>query len=193
MKKKFSLRSQLIIILLIFIVGILGLVYIFQTTFLDDFYKTNKIKTIENVGKNVASSIGDDDLEDFVDQVSMSNEVCVRVVSNSDEYNYVGACTLRGLDNMTINMIANEVIETDNQEKLFDDFHYQRRMDERPEDVYIFAKLIQYNNENIMVLVSSGITPLDATINTLKSQYMIIVGIVFVMTLILPQPLPRVF
>ena len=191
MKKKFSLRSQLIIILLIFIVGILGLVYIFQTTFLDDFYKTNKIKTIENVGKNVASSIGDDDLEDFVDQVSMSNEVCVRVVSNSDEYNYVGACTLRGLDNMTINMIANEVIETDNQEKLFDDFHYQRRMDERPEDVYIFAKLIQYNNENIMVLVSSGITPLDATINTLKSQYMIIVGIVFVMTLILALILSR--
>ena len=191
MKKKFSLRIQLVLILLAFVAGLLGLVYFVQTTFLDDFYKTNKIKSIENVGRSVASLVGEDDIDETIEHVAMSNEVCVRVVSNNDEYNYVGACTLRGLDNMTINRIANEVIQTDENEKLFDDFHYQRRPDEPPENVYIFAKLFEIDQEKVMVMVSSGITPLNTTISTIKSQYIIIVAIVVAMTLVLALFLSR--
>ena len=179
------------LILLAFIVGSLGLVYFFQTTFLDGFYKANKIKAVESVGRSVATAIGEDDIEEVIEHVAMSNEVCVRIVSNNENYNYSGACTLRRLDNMTINMIAGEVLNTENSEKLFDDFHYQRRTDETPEDVYIFAKLIDYNNEKIMILVSSGITPLNSTISTIKSQYIIIAGIVILMTLVLALILSR--
>ncbi|MBR3250236.1 MAG: HAMP domain-containing histidine kinase [Erysipelotrichaceae bacterium] len=178
-------------ILLVFVTGSLGLVYFVQTTFLDDFYKVNKIKSIENVGKSVASLVGDDDIEETIEHVAMSNEVCVRVVSNKEKYNYTGACTLRGLDNNAINMIANEVVNTENSEKLFDDFHYQRRPNEKPEDVYIFAKLFEVNKENVMVMVSSGITPLNATISTIKSQYLIIVVIVIAMTIVLALILSR--
>ena len=178
-------------ILLAFVVGSLGLVYFVQTTFLDDFYKTNKIKSIENVGRNVASLVGESDMDESIEHIAMSNEVCVRVVSNNEEYSYTGACTLRGLDNMTINMIANEVMNTEDSEKLFDDFRYQRRPDEQPENVYIFAKLFEVNQEAVMVMVSSGITPLNATISTIKSQYLIIVAIVVVMTLVLALILSR--
>ena len=191
MKKKSSLRTQLVLILLAFVVGSLGLVYFVQTTFLDDFYKANKIKSIENVARNVVSLVGEEDIEESIEHVAMSNEVCVRVVSNNDKYSYTGACTLRGLDNMTINMIAGEVLQTEENEKLFDDFHYQRRPDEQPEDVYIFAKLFEVNQENVMVLVSSGITPLNATISTIKSQYLIIAAIVVAMTVVLALILSR--
>ncbi|MBO7698312.1 MAG: hypothetical protein J6S38_04670, partial [Erysipelotrichaceae bacterium] len=126
MKRKFSLRTQLLLILLVFVVGLLGLVYYFQTTFLDDFYKTNKMKTLISVGKNVAEIVSDGDIDETIEYLGMSNEVCIRVVSNNEKYNYTGACTLRGLDNMTINMIANETMKSEDGEKLFDDFHYQR-------------------------------------------------------------------
>ena len=172
-------------ILLVFVVGLLGLVYYFQMTFLDDFYKTNKMKTLISVGKNVAEIVSDGDIDETIEYLGMSNEVCIRVVSNNEKYNYTGACTQRGLDNMTINMIANETMKSEDGEKLFDDFHYQRPREEKPEDVYIFAKFFQINEENVMVMVSSGITPLDATISTIKSQYLIIVSIVFVMTIVL--------
>lgn len=191
MKKKSSLRVQLVVIMLLFVAGLLGLVYFVQTTFLDDFYKANKIKSIENVGRNVATLVGENDMDYTIEHVAMSNEVCIRVVSNNDEYSYTGACTLRGLDNMTINRIANEVAISDSSEKLFDDFHYQRRPDEKPEDVYIFAKLFEINTEKVMVLVSSGITPLNATISTIKSQYLIIAGVVVAMTLVLALILSR--
>ena len=181
----------MVLILLAFVVGSLGLVYFVQTTFLDDFYKANKIKSIENVARNVVSLVGEEDIEESIEHVAMSNEVCVRVVSNNDKYSYTGACTLRGLDNMTINMIAGEVLKTEENEKLFDDFHYQRRPDEQPEDVYIFAKLFEVSQENVMVLVSSGITPLNATISTIKSQYLIIAAIVVAMTVVLALILSR--
>ena len=185
MKKKASLRLQVTLILLLFVMGVMGLVYFVQTTFLDDFYKANKVKSLQSVTNNVAGLIGESDFDELIDHIGMSNEVCVRVVSNNEEYCYTGACTLRGIDYNTINMIAVEVNETENKEKLFDDFRYQRNFMEKPEDVYIFAKMITYNDETIMIMTSSGVTPLNTTISTLKSQYLLIAAILIVMTLIL--------
>ncbi|MBR0418206.1 MAG: HAMP domain-containing histidine kinase [Erysipelotrichaceae bacterium] len=191
MKKKFSLRFQLIAILLVFVVAVMGLVYFVQTTFLDDFYKANKVKSLQSVGYSVASLIGDDDMEEAIEYISMSNEVCVRIVSNEDDLNYTGACTLRSFDNEIINMIAAEVSQTDAQEKLYDNFHYQRHFLDRPEDVYIFAKLMTYDDDPVMIMVSSGISPLNTTISTIKSQYLLILAIIIVMTLILALILSR--
>lgn len=185
MKKKFSLRVQLLFVMFAFVIAVLGLVYIFQTGFLDTFYKNNKIKSIQNVGRDIAENINTDDFSDYIEKTSMSNEVCIRTVSNNESYSYTGACTLRGLDNNLIDLIATETQSSDNSEKLFDDFKYQRRFDEKPEDVYIFSKLITIDDELILILVSSGITPLDATISTIRSQYLVIIGIVAVMTTIL--------
>ena len=190
MKKKSSLRLQLILIMLLFIVAVLSIIYLFQTSFLDTFYKKNKISTLMNVGRNVASYIGNDDMDDLLDQVGMSNEVCVRIVSNDEDLCYTGACTLRNLDNYTINMIAAETIEN-GDEKMFDDFRYQRPFDSRPEDILIFAKMLDYGDEKVMVLISSAITPLNVTISTLKSQYFIIVLIVIGMSVILALLLSR--
>ncbi|MBO4358431.1 MAG: HAMP domain-containing histidine kinase [Erysipelotrichaceae bacterium] len=190
MKKKYSLRVQLILFLLLFVVAILGFVYLFQTSYLDDFYNRNKIKTLYSVGNDIVSYIGSDELDDVIDQTGMSNEVCVRVISNNEKYSYTGACTLRNLDNMTINMIASETLENGN-EKLFDDFRYQRPFDDRPENVYIYSKLIKYNNEDVMILVSSGISPLNVTISTLKSQYIFIAAIVVVMSVLLALLISR--
>lgn len=185
MKKKYSLALQLTVILLAFVVSVMGLVYFVQTTFLDDFYKANKIKSLRSTGENVALLVGEDDFDELIEHLSMSNEVCVRVVSNDPDLSYTGACTLRGIDNATVNAIASEVDETAEKEKLFDNFRYQRHFMDKPEDVYIFAKLLTYDEKTVMVMVSSGITPLSTTISTIKSQYLLILAIILLMTLLL--------
>lgn len=175
--------------MLVFVVGILGLIYLFQTTFLDDFYSKSKINTIENVANKISNSIASNKLEDVIDETSMSSEVCVRVVSTNPKHNVVKACTLSSLDNHIINSIANETNANGGQ-KLFDKFKY-RGIDMETNDIYIFAKLVQTSTENTMVLVSSMITPLSATISTLKSQYLWIVMIVVVMAVLLALLLSR--
>ncbi len=183
MKKKFSFRIELIIFLLIFVLSILGLIYFFQTTFLDSFYKDSKINVLENIASEVKLSIENDDLDDYMDQITISNEVCVRVVSNNSKYNNVGACSLKNLDFNTINDIAKQTSDNGG-DKLFDLFRYHVNSDSEL-DIYIYSKLFDINDETVMVLVSTMITPIGATISTIKSQYVIIVGIVVVMTIIL--------
>ena len=183
MKKKFSLRIELIIFLLIFVLSILGLIYFFQTTFLDSFYKESKINVLENIASEVKLSIENDDLDDYMDQITISNEVCVRVVSNNSKYNNVGACSLKNLDFNTINDIAKQASDNGG-DKLFDLFRYHVNS-ESELDIYIYSKLFDINDETVMVLVSTMITPIGATISTIKSQYVIIVGIVVIMTIIL--------
>lgn len=190
MKKKYSLRVQLILFLLIFIVAVLGFVYLFQTKFLDSFYISNKIKTLQSITDDVSQYIGQDDMDRILDQVGMSNEVCVRVVSNNDKYSYEGACSLRNLDSMTINKIANETIEAGN-EKLFNDFKYQRPHASNPERIYIYTRVLQINSELLMIMTSTAITPLNATISTLKSQYLIIALIVVAMSILLALLISR--
>lgn len=189
MKRKFSLRTQLIIIVLVFVVGLLGLTYLFQTTFLDDFYSKSKVLMIKSSANKVANYIDSNKLEDVIDEVSMSNEVCVRVISNDPRYNVIKACTLSNLDSLTINRIADETM-ANNGEKLFDNYKY-RSASMETNDIYIYSKMVKLNGQYIMVLVSSLITPLTATISTIKSQYIIIVVVVVLMALLLALLLSR--
>ena len=189
MKKKFSLRIQLIAILIIFVVGILGLTYLFQTTFLDNFYKQSKISTIENVANKISDNIASDNIDDVIDELSMSSEVCARVVSNDPKYNITKACTLSSIDDATINRIADETVKNGG-EKLFDNLIY-KGVDMQRSDIYIYSKMLKTNNEYTMVLVSSIISPLTATISTIKSQYIVISTIVIVMAILLALLLSR--
>ncbi len=190
MKRKFSLRVQLLGILMVFVLAIVGLIYFVQTTFLDDFYMRYKVSSLKSVAQDIGDLVGEDDTEEIFDHLGMNNEVCIRLVSNDENYCYSGACTLRNLDHNTINLIASETVESGG-EKLFDNFRYQHRFNDRPEDVYIYAKMINYDQKDILILVSSGITPLNTTIATLKSQYLLIVGIILLMTLILALSISR--
>ena len=172
-----------------FVVGVLGLTFLFQTSFLDFFYKKEKINTIENVANRIGSGLSTNNIEDVIDEISMSSEVCVRIVSNDQRYNVTRACTLKTLDNDTLNRMADDTIKNGG-EKLFDNFKYQSP-DLTTEDIYIYAKMINHDNQYSMILVSSMITPIAATISTLKSQYIIIVIIVLIMAIILALLLSR--
>lgn len=192
LKKRLSLRKQLLIILLAFIVLILGIIYFFQTNFLDDFYRKSKENTLEQVADNIAYSLYEEDTNSYFESVGLSNEVCVRIVSNNNKYNNPGACILRSVDSNTINSIYRDV-ENNNGSKMFynfvsyDGFPIAREV----KDMLVYGKSININDSPVLILVSSIITPLNATISTIKSQYFIIALIVVVATIILALIISR--
>lgn len=171
---------------------VLGLIYFFQTTLLDGFYKNNKIASIEITARNIAYSLADDELIDVLKKETFSNEVCVRIVSDSLNlvgYNENKACALGQLNQYQIDSIKNEVASNDN-EKLFDNYRFVTRPGEF-QDIYIFGKISKVDDEDVLVLVSSSIVPMDATINTISDQYKLIVLIVVLATVILALILSR--
>ncbi|MDO4199047.1 MAG: HAMP domain-containing sensor histidine kinase [Erysipelotrichaceae bacterium] len=191
MKKKFSLRMQVTVILFVFVAAVLGLIYIFQTVYLNDFYSSEKKSLLKNIANNVAETIALNESSDFDFEYGMSNEVCIRTVSNVDKYNNDCHCSLKDMNVDTINEIASQTIDAGG-DKLFDQFVYISRRDGVRNDLYIYAKYLTVNEDVVLVMVSSMITPLDITISTIKSQYLVIVGIVIIMTLILAFLISRI-
>ena len=200
MKKKYSLRLQVLIIFVLFILSVLGLIYVVQTQFLEGFYRSEKIKTLESTAQLVMESMySADELEDVLDEISISNEVCVRVVSNNeiiDNMNKNNVCALRRLNMNEINDIASDVVENGGT-KLFDNY-FLFMNDGRPggkipndmppemnSNTYIYGLMTVYDNDDVLILVSSIISPLAATISTIRSQFLSIVVIVLIATIIL--------
>ena len=190
MKKRFSLRNHILITLIAFVLVLLGLIYLFQTVFLDDFYKANKIKQIKTFANEISENITSNDIDELIDKSMLSGEVCVRIVSNNYYLNRTGACALKNLDAYSINEIASDALRN-NGEVLYDDYVYNVPDLGINSGVYIFGKYITINHNDILILVSSLTTPLNATIQTLNNQYILIVGIVIVLTIILAFILSR--
>lgn len=184
MKKKTSLTFKVTLLLFVFVGMVLGLIYMFQTVFLDDFYTKQKTDTLKNISRIVESHMNEPYKEEKYAELSMSNEVCIRIISNSEKYSYTGGCFLKDMDVETINHVAEDAIKNGG-EKLFDDFKYVSRFDKRTDDLYLVARYIEKGDSVSLIMVSSIVTPLDVTVKTLKSQYGMIVAIVIVMTALL--------
>ena len=182
MKKRFSLRSQIFLIITVSMFLIIGFIYLFQTAFLENFYKIQKIETISNIGNLIAEHLDEKNLPDKLEQMQLNNEVCVRVISGKSDVTG-NACALNRLDKAQIASIYMETLASGG-EKLFSNYRFIVAMGE-PRDLYIYAKTTTYGSEEILILVSSLVSPLGATVETLKSQYPFVASIVVVMILLM--------
>ncbi|MBQ1477076.1 MAG: HAMP domain-containing histidine kinase [Erysipelotrichaceae bacterium] len=195
MKRKSSLRTQILVSLLLFILLVLGLIYVFQTGFLDDFYKKEKISSLISTAEKIEQEIlKEEDLEDVIDGYVFSNEVNVRLISNNEdirELDQRSAGPLRGLDLMTIFQME-KTVEENGGSYLFDNYQYRMGPDSFL-DIYIYAKDITYEEDDVLLLVSTMVTPLAATISTIRSQFLMIAVIVILTTVVLALLLSKLF
>ena len=191
MKKKISLRSQIFIVLIFFAVFVLGLIFVFQNFFLDDFYKNNKIKIIERTGDSIANNLNNDDFKNYLENLTFDEDVCIRIISSGVNITGVSqrsACPLVNLSNYQMNEIANETQENGNA-KLFDNYKLSNN---DKNNLYIYSKLASTGAYKVLILVSSIVTPLTATVATINNQYLVIIAIVILATLLLALFLSKI-
>lgn len=184
LKKTVSFRTQLILILTVSALLIVGLTFLFQTFFLDDFYIKHKTDEIIETGEYIAQSIGSDELESRIRERSMNNEVCVYVLSTDEAISAASSRNMCALGLLRYEQTA-EILETTLKEggaHLFTD--YQVGRDEH-QKAYIYARMVEDDDENTFVLVSAMIAPLGATIATLQDQFWVIAAIVLIITVLL--------
>ena len=75
---------------------------------------------MEETAHNISSNLKDEDLRSVLNNETISNEVCVRIISNSINvvgYNDNNACALGQLNERQIINIAKEVSENNNQKE----------------------------------------------------------------------------
>ena len=194
MKKQISLRWKILIYLLSFVFAMIFLIWLFQTAFLDTFYKSIKTKNLNDVAVQLTSSLGNkEDIQQTIDTLSSDNEVCIRVVQfvNLDfipsEVQYVSqdrsACAVARLSGEQVVDYWQKARENNGRyqvetiEVIPMGFGSQFPFKETGNRDIVLAKAV---NHDALILISTRISPVNSTIETLTVQLMFITGIIVI-------------
>lgn len=168
-------------ILVVFIGLMLALILFLQTTFLDGTYKNNKIAYLKDTAALIDEGIQNDDILSVLEDISFSNEVCVRVITDAvgfTTYQEASSCALGKLSNKQLNKIVTTTFDNGG-EALFDSNSSNIK------NAYIYSKLSKVNDENVLIMLSTSIVPLQSTIDTMYDQFNIIIIVVVIATILL--------
>lgn len=192
---------------------LLGLLWLFQTVYLDEFYKNIKTNELEDACESVVAVLDDVNANEAIEAIGASYDVCVRV---TDAY---GNDIYESEQNMQCNVhklrrdqllrlitearanggsyqakVENEVPDffkyndkgiTDMENLLGKDmFVNMPRMTEM-ESIISVEIVRSLSGQELVVMVNTIITPVDATVHTLRIQLIYISIIMVVLSLII--------
>ncbi len=102
LKNKVSIKWKLFGYLVVFVGFMLVLLWLFQTVFLESFYKAIKTQNIKSTAESIVRNIDNDDLDSLIENLSKRNETCIRIVdenfANLYSYESVAECTIHKMN-----------------------------------------------------------------------------------------------
>ncbi len=192
-----GIRYKLFACFAIFIALTLTLLWVLQVVFLDDFYKMSKINMIKKTATAITYNLNKstDKLQTLVTRMSQEGELCIVVYDLNDSGAYLAdsdvlvGCLVHKLmphDRYRMCMSALEaggesleLFEGDifrNNE--YSDDHFQGNVPQSDPGLYdslIYIRVKQNNiGHNIAIMINGTIAPVDATVQTLINQMLII-------------------
>ena len=180
----------------------LVVLWLFQTVFLDSFYRRIKISQIEKLSLTISNQLGSDDFESNVIQLARDNEFCVLVVNRRGEVLHsiegVLDCVIhRGLPPSGFLDLVNKADSNGGMylEKL-QSMVYQsviaidtiRRFPPpriNSTDSMIHVRRVASGRENVYIILNSNIVPVLATVETLRIQLVYISIVLIALALFL--------
>ncbi len=204
--KKISIKWLVFGGLLMFVAVILCLLWLFQTVFLESFYEKIKTDEIKNVAVEVCSDIDKDDIYRRITDVAGKYGVCVIVMDeNGNIFSSAEGSFLCAIHKMTQSeRVHFATLAKDNggvYSTVFDldHFEYENGFSSFSNSEnkgltkgILYVQIVNSANNRYAIMLNSQITPVDATVSTLRVQLLIITGIVIVLAIVLSFVIMRV-
>ena len=76
---KLSIKWKIFIYMLGFTAVLLGLLWLFQTVYLDEFYKKIKTNELEDACESIVAVVDDANAKEAIEAIGASYDVCIRV------------------------------------------------------------------------------------------------------------------
>lgn len=192
MKKQINLKWQLILYILVFLFGVLGLIFTFQLVFLQEFYTNSKINSIKTVSQNIGQSLPfleeDSTLKYFQEQ-ARDYDVCIRINYTGDlgtksyTVDNLKGCSLVTMTSSEVYELMNETIDNGgtllteevvlndiNRLNTFLNANIPVQYIESDTESYIYSAIYENDEYQAVVMVSTFVEPLSATVTTLRDQ-----------------------
>lgn len=193
-RRRLSLKLKLIGAFLLFTTLMLVVLWLFQTVFLDDFYKVIKTRQIEKAADYICTHIEDAHIDEYMDDIKDRNGMTVGVYDTSGELirriytseyensfgmdimpHEIYACYEKAKDSGGSVIIDNEQIFFENNFLSGHDREDMPRFDFNSGNRLTCAKIISVSEgKEYLIILRSPIVPVSSTIETLQIQLIIV-------------------
>lgn len=209
--RKIRLQWRIFAYLLGFCILLLVILWLFQTVFLNDFYQAIKTFEVRETASTLEKNIDRTDLQALVDSVSERDDLCVMIVNpdrtrvNSSMFN--PNCSMDQLTEEKLDELMNDAEKNGGELLHFD----TKQKDPSPQvpqenDPGVFMRgnpkkfresllLVRLKTDKegdvTAILINSMISPVDATVSTLRVQLWIVSAILILLSVILALIIAR--
>jgi len=202
-KSKISMRWQLFGYLSLLLGVLLIVLWLFQVVFMERFYKSIKKNEIIDVGKNIEKNIGNSNLYSIMNNLADSRNLCIVLTDAMGQTIYTknsigpdARMTSLGATNYWIfGMAAKEnggelFIQDDDKEYTYTTIrdpktdyskHHIIKLKNAKDEAVIYTKIIPYQGSEYILLVNSFISPVSATVSTIRQQLFYVTMIMIVL------------
>ena len=181
------IRWKIFAFLAVFVAALLLILYLLQVVFLDEIYRAITIQSVKDASLTLAGHIDDQDLDSLVEQIAWRDQLCVRILDESGQDLYSAStlhnCVIHSLSPQILHQQWQwtrreggvlEFFETTDSpappERMEEDF--LRRFPPSPVQQLIQTRLVQREDgSQVLVLVNGVVTPINATVSTLRVQF----------------------
>ena len=190
--------------LVLFVALVIAMLWLFQIVGLNDFYRYYKTKQVISAASAMVDNLDNSEVSVLADQLSAQNDVCIlildengHVVISSKDTQF---CLIHRMSARDLSWWCSRapedgstLIEQFNVQPFQNDLYNPRRFIGNappvPDNDYqslLYAKRIELPTGKVgYMLLNTMITPLDATVTTLRSQLLLITGLVLLGALLL--------
>ncbi len=195
MKNRISLKNKITYYLTVFTLGLIALLLLFQTVLLAPMYERYKTAAAVKAGDQTVEALLHDDndiLLDNIYRISVQNDVCVRIMRNGSELTAGNiGCPLNRLSEEEIQEQIIKARQQDNRHLEQYSMGYTASPNDTELRALLYTRIVQTDDTYMIIMTSSGLSPIDATIVTLRMQIGYIGLIVFAAMLLLAWVMAR--
>lgn len=204
-KNKWSIRWQLFGYLALLIGVLLVVLWLFQVVFMDNFYRTIKKNEVIDIGNIIEKNFDNPNRNTIMDNLAERRDVCIVVtnavgqITYSSQYQLGERSILRlgAIQYCYLGLIAKEaggeILYWDNENKWQNPFdtvpsflnRNQVTIRNNRDDAVILTKVINQDGYDYIVMVNAFVSPVDATVGTIRKQLLYVTAIMLVVAFLL--------
>ncbi len=197
---KISIKFKLFFYLSVFAAAMLIMLWLFQIVFLDDFYRQIRINNIKASAQTIEENINNDNLNSLLNSISQQNQTYIRILLE-DGSNVFSSDAAP--DSLIHRMPSGELYELyrkaqqnggtllelrtreDSRDMLYKNLPFEGKMPwgMRDESMIYVEVVEKEDGSKMIIFLNSTITPVNATVDTLRIQLACVTAITVLLAL----------
>ena len=204
-----AIRHRVMMYLMAFVAAVLALLWLFQIVWLDDFYRWNKTIQIRKTSDILADNLDSGELESLISHLAGRSDICImlisekgRTIQSSEDIRYCLIhrmsitdrafwCSLAPEDGSVLTELFDVAPMMDVR---FNPRNFRGRvpqLSESQQALLCVRRVTLEGGETGYLLINAIITPLDATVETLRTQLIVITAGVLLGAMLLAMMISR--